>query len=355
MHDCSTFDHLLADDGPAAVVSEQWLRAVGEENIVFPPTYANPSQKKGDPPVYNLDNVGTEAVPSWLCTIDSVPSQANRMEPALGLVAGGKLVPRVLVTAMQEIDGAKEEVSVNLLDAGHRGADALVRFTKELGPKLSAAFSAVKRRPTNHEPLARINPTSLVFGVWDSRDSGVKLPRVVSSIVRAHDVKVLQRSAQFFPALKYNQAGVASEEKLEKASTAGMAEVPATGSLGGVLVRGGICRRGTLNLVALRNLRAPDDASTLALQRYILGLALVAVTHHDGKCLDLRQGCQLVLDPDRGQTRKLLYADGSERTLDRTAEHAVAFATAAAAAFGVGDGHTDVFDPSAAKKALTKS
>ena len=354
MPEASTFDHLLAPDGPAAVVSEQWLQPVGEEGIVFPPSYANPSQKKGDPPVYNLDNVGTEDLPSWLCTIDSVPSQANRMEPALGRVAGGKLVPQVLVTAKQEIDGKKEEVSVSLLEAGHRGADALVRFTKELGPKLNTAFAAVKRRPADHEPLARVNPTALVFGVWDSRGSGVKLPRVVSSIIRAHDVVELKRSATFFPALRFDQAGVASEEKLEKASVAGMAGALDTGALGGVLVRGGICRRGSLNLVAVRNLRAADDALTPALQRYILGLALVAVTHHDGQCLDLRQGCQLVLDPERGRTRKLLHADGSEEAIEISAEDAVAYAVAAAEAFGVGDDHTEAFDPEAAKKALAK-
>ncbi|MEM6313122.1 MAG: type I-U CRISPR-associated RAMP protein Csb1/Cas7u [Planctomycetota bacterium] len=352
MADLNKYDDWLADDGPAAVIFEQWLKPVGEEDIVFPPTYARPKHMAGDGPIYNIDNVGTDAYPNLLCTIDSVPSQANRMEPALGQVADGKLVPNVTVSAKQKISEegkATEDVDVSILDAGHRAADALVRFSPKLKKQVNDAFAAIKRSG-DVTPMAKLNPTALVFGVWDSRGSGVKIPRLVSSIIRAHEVKPIERSAQFFPALRFDQAGVASEEKLEKASTEGMAEVPASGALGGVKVRGGICRRGSLNLVTLRDL-ADDDA----LRRYILGLALVALTHHDGKCLNLRQGCQLVVDPDRGGSRKLVFADGREKAVGITSDDALAFAVAAADAFGVGDDIADTFDADMAKKSLQKA
>lgn len=347
----TTYDNLLADDGPAAIIFEQWLRPV-EGDIVFPPTYANPSQKKGDPPVYDINEGFFEGRQVKICTIDSVQSQANRMEPALGEVAGGKLVPKVLVKAKQEIGGEKEDVQVDLLLAGHRAADALVRFSPEIRKKVTAGFAAIERS-RNYEPMAKLNPTALVFGVWDSRESGVKVPRLINSVIRAYDVVKLERSAQYFPALKYDEAGVASEEKLEKASTEGMAEVPAHG-LGGVQVRGGICRRGSLNLVTLRGLTASDAEATKKLQRYILGLALVALTYHDGKCLNLRQGCQLVLDKERKARRWTVMADGKDNDFSLTVEDALAYAVAAAEAFGVGQNVTDTFKPDLAKKALTK-
>ena len=51
------YDAFLLDDGPAAIVTKRWLKPVGGD-IISPPTYANPSQKKGDPPVYNIDRYG---------------------------------------------------------------------------------------------------------------------------------------------------------------------------------------------------------------------------------------------------------------------------------------------------------
>ena len=49
------YDDLLKETGPAAIVLKQWLKPVGGD-VFFPPTYANPSQRKGDPPVYNIDD-----------------------------------------------------------------------------------------------------------------------------------------------------------------------------------------------------------------------------------------------------------------------------------------------------------
>ena len=44
--------------------------------------------------------------------------------------------------------------------------------------------------------MAKIAPTSLLFGVWDSRSTQVKVARVFRSVIRAHNVRKLSRSAQ---------------------------------------------------------------------------------------------------------------------------------------------------------------
>lgn len=339
------YDDLLKVDGPAAVVCKQWLKPVGDE-IVFPPTYANPSQKKGDPPVYNIDRFGTNGEHS-VCVIDSIPSEANRIEPAFATIADGKLVPQVRVQA--NVSGDK--VSVNLLEAGHRAADAVVRFS----PLAEELRKAIKDRGKGDSlTLAKLAPTSLVFGMWDSRESGVKVPRLINSIIRAYDVREFRRSAQYFPAIDFEAAGVGKEEELKKASTEGMAEVPATFAHGGIQALGGIARDSSLNLCTLRDITTASEDQAVKLRRYLLGLALVALTYFDGKVLNLRQGCQLVVNPDKPATRKLVYADGKEKDFNLTSEAAVAYAKVTAAAFGVDAGREVSFDPAMAKSALKK-
>ncbi len=310
--DLKSLDFLLKDDGPAAIVLKQWLRPVGGD-IIFPPTYAAPSQKKGDPPVYNIDRFGESSIlrktfeklgkvqtfmdgerteqgrEHSVCVLDSIPSQANRIEPAFAdVIAEGQLVPRVVIKVeIKNDEGKKEEQAINLLDAGHRAADAIVRFSS-LADELETAIKA--RRDGDSLPPAKIAPTSLIFGMWDSRATGVKVPRLINSIIRGYDVLEYRRSAQYFSAIDYEAASVAAEKgerALKKLADEGMAEVPATFGLGGIEAKGGICREASLNLVTLRDIvtivkrksgkqeeidKEKSREETEKLQRYLLGL-----------------------------------------------------------------------------------
>ena len=345
------YDHLLKDSGPAAIVFKQWLKPVGSE-VFFPPTYANPSQRKGDPPVYNIDRF--ENAKHSVCVIDSIPSQANRIEPALGRVTDkeGKpirLVPQVVVKATV----GTEETQVNLLEAGHRAADAVVQQSS-LREDITKAIRAY--RAGDASQLAKLAPTSLVFGMWDSRESGVKVPRLLNSIIRAYDVLEHRRSSQFNAALDFEAAGVVPGKGDKKLSEVGMDGAPATFQHGGIEARGGICRDASLNLCTLRGIRGADEKQTEALQRYILGLSLVALTYFDGKIFNLRQGCQLVAIPEKPMTRTFINSDGTETSFEDNVEAVLAYAAAAAAAFGVGNDRADEkFDPKLAKAALKKS
>lgn len=345
------YDDLLKDSGPAAVVLKQWLKPVGGD-VFFPPTYANPSQRKGDPPVYNIDRF--EDAKHSVCVIDSIPSQANRIEPALGRVMDKdgkpiKLVPAVVVKAKV----GDEEQNVTLLEAGHRAADAVVQLSS-IRDELKKAVLA--RKQGDSKPLAKIAPTSLVFGMWDSRESGVKVPRLLSSIIRAYDVLEHRRSSQFSAALDYEAAGVVPSKGDKKLSEVGMDGAPATFQHGGIEARGGICREASLNLCTLRDIVSTSSSETLTLQRYLLGLALVAITYFDSKTLNLRQGCQLVSIPNKPMTRTLINADGTETPFEIDRNGALEYASAVAKAFVVGDDHTNArFEPKLAKAALKKT
>lgn len=360
--------------GPVALHLKQKLLPVedvnGEGGVIFPPTYADIG--------YNIDTIsdGTR-----VASIDSVGSQANRLEPIFKAAPGANreqwLVPQIEIVlrsepcgecepcktaaaaeneaasaevaeqadteeakkkakaARKKADKARKDaakacttprrVKRSIFDLAHRAADAVVQSSPGLVELVEKAFRALQDGDAG--PLCALAPTSLVFGVWDSRGgSGEKRPRLVRSIIRAWDVEPLHAAAQFnsvWKALDEEQRAdlqrAAKDEN--KLSTAGLSDAPATfrkvstaaaknmkefrdGSpnperrvLGGVLARGRIERDVTVNLVALRGLRGANEAETAAIRKYLLGLSLMAATADIE--LFLREGCHLRYADDK--------------------------------------------------------
>ena len=306
-------------NGPVALHLKQKLLPVeGEGGVIFPPTYADIG--------YNIDKLsdGTK-----VATIDSVGSQANRMEPMFKSVGTNEkgeelnplaaLVPQIeIILNVKEKDGEEYRRRQSLLDLAHRSADAAVKATPSLAELINPAFEKLKRHG-NAGPLCAIAPTSLLFGVWDSRDgTGEKRPRLVRSIIRAWDVDVLHSAAQFnsiWKSLDEETQNALKEEAASKKtelSEVGLADAPATFRktdkvaqfidgvpnpkarvLGGVRVNkeGLIQRDVTINLVALRGLRGENDKETKQIQKYVLSLALL--TASTDLEMFLREGCLL--------------------------------------------------------------
>jgi CRISPR-associated protein Csb1 len=251
------------------------------------------------------------------------------------------LVPQVTVKA--------GELEANLLKMGHRLADAAIRFS-DLHDRITGAFLAFRDKG-NAVPLARIGPTSLVFGVWDSRETNAKIPRIINSVIRAYDVEELTRSAQYFTTFKYQDVGFGDKDKKD-ASAVGLADAPSGGTHGGVLVHGKIVREAQLNLHSLRQLKGSDDKETDLLRRYILGLALLAMLAP--RVHDLRQGCLLVPDqrtPARMEASK--FNGGSEESNIRF-EEVQTFAHEAARKFGAPASLSATFDAKKARESMKK-
>jgi CRISPR-associated protein Csb1 len=374
-------DQLLEDwatkaDGPVALRLKQTLLPVEESGIIFPPTYADIG--------YNIDTLsdGTR-----VATIDSVGSQANRLEPIFKSESNDPkdwLVPQIEIVIRKEDCGeceacrknaaqrdakkAEKEactqpraVTRSLLDLAHRAADAVVQSSPKLLKLIAPAFRELQKGDAG--PLCAIAPTSLVFGVWDSRGgTGEKRPRLVRSIIRAWDVEPLHAAAQFnsiWKVLDEEQQGelekaVKDKDKTRKLSTAGLKDAPVTfrkvsnsaakymhefrdGSpnperrvLGGVRVNGRIEREVTLNLVALRGLRGANDGETTAIRKYLLGLSLMAAT----KDIDLflREGC-LLRYGENGDVWYQVPRRGEPTAVSLSAETAQQYARSAAAHF----------------------
>ena len=372
MSTLNQYDAWLHDDGPAALVIREYLIPVeGPDGVLFPAGFApeegadkDRSKFQGG---YNIDHFDGEfsAKISYqhpgdrkletdlknrqdgnVCLVDSVGSQANRIEPLFAKEKYRGLVPQVNIIA--------GEKTISLLDAGHRAGDALIRSTP-LQAELHKAFKAVQAGDAGL--LAKIAPTSLVFGVWDSRNTQAKLPRLVASTIRAYSVRSLTRSAQYNPAAEYEKEELLpphAELKLTEKDYGkrGFSHVPATATHGGVIADGGIRRDATLSLAALRLLRAgADQARTDALRRYILGLSLVALTATSSTYL--RQGCNLVPDVDKPREFTLVHGDGRRESATVTHDAALAYAKEAAKAFGIGEDQTVAFDKELAKKDVT--
>jgi CRISPR-associated protein Csb1 len=330
-----TVDQLYAS-GAVALSLKETLRPVSG-NIIFPPTYAPPqgAEKRS---AYDISQTRNGKI----CSVDSLGSQANRME-AVFLEPGYRhLVPQVSVKA-------GEQVEANLLIMGHRLADAAIRFS-DLHDRITEAFLAFRDKG-NAAPIAKIGPTSLVFGVWDSRETHAKIPRLINSIIRAYDVEELTRSAQYFATFKYQDVGFGEKDKKD-ASMVGLADAPSAGTHGGILVHGQILREAQLNMSALMSLRGSDDQETDMLRRYVLGLALVAMLAP--RVHDLRQGCLLVSDQENPGKLQAINSDGSTHEAKIPFENVLAFANESAGRFGVGGELKTSFDPKKAREAMKK-
>ncbi|MCI0541676.1 MAG: type I-U CRISPR-associated RAMP protein Csb1/Cas7u [Verrucomicrobiales bacterium] len=400
----TAFTSLLDLEGPIALIIKQELAPDDEdEKIVFPPTYpltsfkgrvqrfehgeyrvsiALPPDSKRDKderkdnqkPGYQIDRFpdGTN-----ICEIDSIQSQSNRIEPQFKTIKNGTLVPQITIEV-----GAQ---TVNLLDAGHRAADAVVRMSS-LAAEFHDAWLAAKAGDLFG--LATLAPTAIVFGAWDSRSSQAKLQRLIKAHIRATNVIERTRSAQYTPAADYvglgaiNESVNVGEDDKNNLSQEGMKHALSTQNVGGVVLTASskLLRTVNVNVAAMRQLRAAGIRSVLAdnatddekgkareeekesakhrtrlLQEYILGLTLLAAYSHPN--LNLREGCNLQTKGDPKNTlvhdRRKNAGTFDETKIEGYAEHAAkAFFAASNTAFERKDKH-GVFESGVAEEFLS--
>jgi CRISPR-associated protein Csb1 len=349
-----TVDWLAQRDLPVSITLTEFLESSGGHGaIIFPPTYA----RKGGKHPYAIDDLRTDIPPETastneevnICCLDSVGSQANRMEVCFTQQPFSGFVPQFTISA----DGE----NVNLLAVGHRIADGAVRFSG-LADAAKEAITALKDS-ANAQKIARIAPTSLVFGFWDSRDSRYKSARILSSVIYATNVAPLKRSAQFTPAFDPSTIGLEVEaavtepqvetiEEIEKHPLAqiGLRAVPAVDKHGGVRIYGRIVRQTEINLVNLRALVVAkdggiDEPETLKLRRYILGLCLIAGRSQPN--YNLRQGCLLVMKDDSNPKAQLVYPSGKRDAFTWDLKTSFDFAKTTADEFKVDAGGEHAF------------
>lgn len=308
----------------AVVSSRQKLESAFADQPIKPSTFPD---NDGAAHYLIYDNQGVKDV-----VLDTHQSQANRVEPSFD---GTGLIPDSTITVGEE--------SINLTSVGHRVVDATVRFSDKAGLVQSAlkAFES-----SDATPLAKLAPTSILFGMWDSRinsgASGVKVTRIFHSEIRAHNVIEVPAAGQYVSSVERIE-----DQKTGDLSAEGLLDVPHSG-LGGVLVKGDIVRNTRVNTRAIRKLRAATPEATAVLQQYILGLALYALAFPVVQ--DLREGCSLV---PTSTTFEVFSEDGTRATIELKFSDVLQFAKEAAGKFGVGEAVRFTYDQGKALTAAT--
>lgn len=183
----------------------EYQPAGGAGDKVFPPTYEGGK--------YAVETRMINGQPTDCVLLDSVQSQANRMELALLEVwkkkENGKRGIELSVIAVHfDDDKLKKKFTVTSLDAPHRIADAIFRdslldgvmFRKSDKGKI--LDTADVRNATG---LFGLCPTALVFGLWDSAGPrgglGAKFQRaLVSEIVGYGALAGVKTSSRIDPA-----------------------------------------------------------------------------------------------------------------------------------------------------------
>ena len=278
----TSIKNLVADAGLVALTFKQKLEPVDGLGVpVFPPTYPAPEKgphRFGTPYTVNETKEGTR-----ICDLDSVQSQANRMETAFTSKLA-EFVPQHVVQA-----GNRQ---VALTELPHRITDAAIRATSLAS---DIRYGMLEISVGNPVPLATIAPTSLIYGVWDYRDTQIKLPRAVRSEIRAYDISIFTRSAQFSGAFLKEDLGIDdtvwSRKGERGASGVGFAPTPAIDAHGGILVHGKIIHTASVLLNVLKKYRTVDRNDVLP--NYLLGLTLGGLLI-GGRDYNLRSGCCLV-------------------------------------------------------------
>ena len=298
----------------------------GQGDKVFPPTY------EGGKYATEERKAPTGEVRQCVL-LDSVQSQANRMELAL-LEAhrAGKIQLPMLVTRFDQ-DELPKKFSVTSLDAPHRVADALFRDSLLGGMRFRESLKGVvldTAEVRNATGLFGLCPTALVFGLWDSTGPrgglGAKFQRAIVSEITGYDAVPGQKTAsRIDPAGIRLGAGPLYERKSEndgaphwtlnekegngKLKKTGKPSEANHGNVTPSISEGGFTlskarQTTTLSLAVLRRLRFPlngaadsepdtDLAARIALAA--LGLAAGSLARVD---TDLRSRCQLFAEQE---------------------------------------------------------
>lgn len=192
--DYATLACAVADE--AALRRRQTLQPVGGKgDKIFPPTY--PEERRGQGPRHVFERRRVNGREAWCVLVDSVQSQANRLEEALlaALREGAIALPHLTVDfRAAQLAGITEVTS---LDAPHRVYDAILRDSSLDGQpfmKSALGLRLAEAKPGDATALLEASPTALLFGAWHSTGEGgglgAKFPRCLVSEIVAIDVPV---------------------------------------------------------------------------------------------------------------------------------------------------------------------
>lgn len=330
--------------------------AGGPGDKIFPPTHAleDKNKKPSAGAKYAFETRRIAGQDMRCVLIDSVQSQANRMEEALQTLWADKKIALPVVSV--DFSAIAPEVGrVTSLSAPHRIADALLRDSLHNGQlfRLSTiGKSFTDASPRNATALFKVCPTGLVFGLWDSTGPkgglGAKFQRaLVSEIVGINalpgnktasriDPLNIKKAADIYIAAEENERWTTDPLRAKKVNGEpakfGKEGKPSEVNHGNVTPTidsesGGVTideARHTvvLSLASLRRLEFADGSEEA--RTVLAALGILAVLAAESRGHDLRSRCLLV--PREGSALKLesITPDGNTAQFELNLQAAVA-------------------------------
>lgn len=330
--------------------------AGGPGDKIFPPTHALDDRNKRPEPgaKYAFETRRIDGRDVRCVLVDSVQSQANRMEEALQALWDEKRISLPVVSV--DFSSVAPEVGrVTSLTAPHRIADALLRdslLDGQLFRLSDIGRSFTDASTKNATPLFKVCPTGLVFGLWDSTGPkgglGAKFQRaLVSEIVginavagsktesRIDPLNILKKSADIYVAADENErwttdtakAKIDNDQPVRFGKEGKPSEVnhgnvtPTIDSVGGGVTIDEARHTVVLSLASLRRLGFASGATEV--RTVLAALGLLALMAAESRGHDLRSRCLLV--PRKGAALRLeaVASDGSTTPVELDLDSAI--------------------------------
>lgn len=322
----------------------------GAGDKVFPPTY--PGDGRNAPPqhVFERRRVPGKDQDVWCVLLDSVQSQANRLEETLLQAARSGTIPLPMVVVDFAGAGLGELTSISSLEAPHRIFDAILRDSMLDGtPFMASPLGRNLQLATVREATAifEVSPSALIFGAWNSTGEGgglgAKFPRCLTSEImgvaapveetrdRAGDVSV--RSAGRRTGSRIDPLGILRSVPVYKSKTGwdidknalGKDAKPARpseinhGNIAPTVTPLGVTfdyaeHIAVLSLAGLRRLSFGAEERNDAARSMLASLALLALLEQERQGYSLRSRCELVVE--RPAELELVHGDGSIEPVD---------------------------------------
>lgn len=342
----------------AALRRRQRLQPVGGKgDKIFPPTY--PGESKNAPPRHVYERRRIDEKEIWCVLVDSVQSQANRLEESLlqAIRDGGIQIPHVVVDFRNyDLEGITEITS---LDAPHRVYDAILRDSllgDEPFMRSSVGQRLAKAKIDDASALVEVSPTALLFGAWHSTGEGggigAKFARCLVSEIVALDVPVDELANQRTGEIEARTAGrrtgsridpmgvlkkvevykgangwnVTKEKAGKNAKQVRPSEINHGNIAPSVEPLGVTCdyleHTFVLSCAALRRMRFGGADKDTAGRTLLAALGLLALAEQDSRGYSLRSRCDLVCEGR--MPLEVVHPDGATDQVSLDRENALA-------------------------------